>query len=68
MGTHDDRTPQDKGGTRRLLDRAREELGDMERRLRRKMRLHPKGNMPASEPGVDSESSPEPVGAHDEAA
>ncbi|HEU5452993.1 MAG TPA: hypothetical protein VFU76_13450 [Terriglobales bacterium] len=66
MGTNDDRTPHDLGGTRRLLDRAREELGDMERRLRRKMRLHPKGNTP--EPGADSESSPEPVGADEKAA
>jgi hypothetical protein len=68
MGTYDDRTPHDKGGTRRLLDRAREELGDMERRLRRKMRLHPKGNPTAIEPSVDSESSQAPFAAHEEAA
>ena len=68
MGTYDDRTPQDQGGTRRLLDRAREGLGDIERRLRRKMRLHPKSNPLASEPGADNESSPAPVSAHDEAA
>jgi hypothetical protein len=41
-----------------MFDRARMSLADVERRLRRKMRLHPKGN-PSAEPGTDSLDSQE---------
>lgn len=54
MKNDDVRTPEDQGGARRFLDRARKNLADAERRLRRKMRLHPKPEpaTPQAEPNA----------------
>lgn len=57
-------TSEEQGSARGFIERAREGLSDVERRLRRKMRLHPKPSPTSSNP----EASRQEVSSGDRAA